>query len=192
MATEFALLTQLHDHIGITKLAAALDLPYYTCRSMLNSERVSDAMAKRVRAHLPAAVERYLPEFGTPSKTRRRRAEARRKTPLGLVEADTQETLATLMPYVSTGRLAHTLGLSKCTLQAAVAGYRRMHAATVEALQAQLSDLLRPPYDALRPILNSPPRSAALRGLRTGLFAPIRGLDAQETEALLLGETATD
>jgi hypothetical protein len=179
--SEFDQLTQLRDRIGITKLAAALDLPFYTCRDMLNVERVNDRTVQRVRDHLPSAVAKYLAESG-PEPPAQPEHE-----PLQSVDAEIQATLSTLLPYVSMTRLAHVLGLSLSTLKAAAAGYRRMHVATADVLRNQLRDLLQPPYAGLRTALRSPPLDAAIDGLRVGVLAPIYGLDAAQTEALLLG-----
>lgn len=178
---EFDQLTQLRDRIGITKLAAALDLPFYTCRDMLNVERVNDRTVQRVRDHLPAAVGRYLAEAGPEAPAQPEHE------PLQSVDAEIQATLSTLLPYVSMTRLAHVLGLSLSTLKAAAAGYRRMHVSTADVLRNQLRDLLQPPYAGLRTALRAPPLDAAIDGLRVGVLAPIYGLDAAQTEALLLG-----
>jgi hypothetical protein len=180
---ELDQLTQLRDRIGITKLAAALDLPFYTCRDVLNVERVNERTAQRVRDHLPAAVERYLTKAATAPPMQRE------YKPLQSVDATIQATLSTLLPYVSMTRLAHVLGLSLSTLKAAAAGYRRMHAATADSLRNQLCDLMLPPYAGLRTALRSPPIAGAIDGLRAGVLDPIYGLDVAQTEALLLGDT---
>lgn len=180
-ATEFDQLTKLRDRIGITKLAAALDLPFYGCRDMLNVERVNDRTVQRVRDHLPAAVRRYLTEAGPEPPAQPERE------PLRNVDAEIQATLSTLLPYVSMARLAHVLGLSLSALRAAAAGYRRMHASTADALRNKLHDLLQPPYAGLRTALRSPPLDAAIRGLRVGVLCPIYSLNVAQTETLLLG-----
>jgi len=182
--SELDQLTQLRDRIGITKLAAELDLSFYTCRDMLNVERINDRTVQRVRDYLPTAVARHLAGAG-PEPPKQPENE-----PLQNVDAQIQATLSTLLPYVSITRLAHILGLSMSTLKAAAAGYRRMHVSTAEVLRDQLHDLLLPPYDGLRTALRSPPRDAAIDGLRVGVLAPIYGLDAAQTEALLLGDAA--
>ncbi len=178
-------LKRLRDRIGVTRLADVLDLPFYTCRSMLNVERVNDRTLQRVRDHLPAAVQRYLVEAG-PDKP----ATTRPHEPLQKVDTDVQAAIATLMPYVSATRLAQALGLSLNTLKAAAAGYRRMHVSTVDALRARLDELLQPPYADLRVALRTPPIDDVLEGLRVGVLAPISGLTAEETEELLLNLSA--
>lgn len=179
--TEFDHLRRLRDKIGITKLALVLDLPFYTCRSMLDVERVSDRTLQRVRDHLPAAIARYLVDCPDDDSSARSGRE-----PLQPANVDVQATLATLLPYVSVTRLAHALGISLGTVKAAAAGYRRMHAATAEAFRTQLDVLLQPPYDALRSTLRASALDGAVEALRTGVLAPIEGLTAEETETLLV------
>jgi hypothetical protein len=175
---ELDQLRQLRDRLGVSKLARALDLPFYACRSMLNVERISDRTLQRVRDHLPEVAERHLalplPESPRPH------------VPLQAPDADVQALLATLSPYVSMMRLAHALGLSFATLKAATAGYRRMHTSTLDALRGQLDELLQPPYEALRATLRSPTPDAVLRGLRVGVLLPLPGMSVAQTEAILL------
>ena len=176
---EFAQLRQLSDRLGVTRLADALDLPFYICRSLLNLQRVSDRTRYRVRAYLPKLVAGHLTNQAPPPKRRP-------PPPLRVAGGDIRMTLAALFPYVSAVRLAGALGLSLNTMNAAAAGYRRMHVATAEMLRSRLDDLLQPPHDALRATLRVTTPGSVLQGLRVGMLAPIPGLTAEQTERLLL------
>jgi hypothetical protein len=183
---ELDQLKQLRDRIGITKLALVLDLPFYTCRSMLDVKRVSVRTLQRVRAHLPGAVTSYLASSPSPEPT------TPDHEPLRDVDAEVRATLSTLLPYVSTLRLARALDLSLNTLKAAAAGYRRMHAATAETLHGRLDELLQPPHEDLRATLRAQPVDAVLRGLRVGVLAPLPGMSIAETRSLLLGDAEAE
>jgi hypothetical protein len=178
---EFDQLKQLRERIGITKLAAVLDLPFYTARSMLDVERVSERTMQRVRDHLPAAVARHL----TPLPSSRAPSVADQFEPLRPADDELRGALSAMLPYVSLVRLANYTGTSVNTLRAAVAGYRPMRASTLDTLRSQLDTLLQPPHDALRGLLRAP-RPNAMRALRAGLLAPLPGMTAVQTEELLL------
>jgi hypothetical protein len=179
---------QLRDRIGLTKLARLLDISFYTCRSMLEVEGVTERTLRHVRERLPNVAARYLKPSGV------RRGTSPNQDLVRDVGAEVRATLAILAPYVSMSRLARMLDVSLKTLKAAAAGYRPMHFATAEALRSHLDELLQPPYAALRNALRAQPQDVVLRGLQVGVVAPLPGMNAAETRALLLGDgsMATD
>ena len=83
---EIGLLRQLNARIGVTRLAQALDIPFYTCRSLLAIDRMTERTLTQVRDRLPKVVGQYLDgppcssqegrsaTVGTASASRSRRA----------------------------------------------------------------------------------------------------------------------
>ncbi len=139
---EIGLLRQLNARIGVTRLAQALDIPFYTCRSLLAIDRMTERTLTQVRDRLPKVVGQYL---DGPPLVRRKKVVRPPSEPLQPVDPDVRAQLNALQPYVSMMRLSQALGLSTKTLRAVAAGYRPLRESTQQLLRDQLVEFLRPP-----------------------------------------------
>jgi hypothetical protein len=178
---EIGLLRQLNARIGVTRLAQALDIPFYTCRSLLAIDRMTERTLTQVRDRLPKVVGEYL---DGPAPVRRKKVVRPPSESLQPVDPDVRAQLNALQPYVSMVRLSQALGFSTKTLRAVVAGYRPLRGSTQQLLRDQLAELLRPPRHLLREALLTP-SAAVLQSLRDGFLAPLPGLTTAETEAFV-------